>query len=155
MGMMGPHNPGPDLPSLTKQASKDEVDINKILGTYAQTGVLPFADRQAFGQYGDVSNIGSFQECVNRVKETEAAFMALPAVVRDRYANEPAELLAAVDAARNGDPEAFRELVEIGVLEMSPAKDIKPSSSPSSAPAAPAAPAAPGAAVSGDSSTTG
>lgn len=134
--------------SLTKQASKDETDINFILAGYQQTGVLPFAERAKLAQYGDVSNIGSFQECVNRVKEAESAFMALPATVRDRYANDPAELLAAVDAASNGDPDALAELVQVGVLPAPEASDsTKPSSSPGTAPAAPPAPAAPAAAA--------
>lgn len=127
--------------SLTKQASKDEADINYILAGYQQTGVLPFADRAQLAQYGDVSDIGSFQECVTRVKDAERAFAGLPSQVRDRFMNDPAELLAAVNAAQNGDPEAFDELVRVGVLEVKKPEETPPSS-PGTAPAAQPAPAA-------------
>lgn len=97
-------------PSLTKQADRHGTDVREIMKRYQKTrdpSLLGFNR----GSFIDVSMVGSYQECVDLVKEADAAFMELPARVRDRFGNSPAMLIAAVL-----DPDMHEELEKLGVL---------------------------------------
>lgn len=95
------HAPSPGVrfvePSLTQQHFKDECDIDKILKRYEQTGFLvdPMAPKRP-AQFGDFSEIGSYQETLNRVNAIEDWFMSLPSAVRRAYENDPAKLADAL-----------------------------------------------------------
>jgi phage internal scaffolding protein len=73
---------------ITKDSFKDECDINVIMVRYARTGVLPENYRQP--QYADVSEIPSYMEALEVVRQAEDAFYALPAQARLECANDPA-----------------------------------------------------------------
>lgn len=85
--------------SLTKQAFKDEADVNKIVGRYRKTGVLP----PALGtpQYGDFADVPSYMDALNLVARAQETFYALPAETRLECENNPAIFL---DRVQN-DPE--------------------------------------------------
>lgn len=102
--------PGPE-PGLTKQEFKEECDINCLMERYA--GVPPPGARA--GLYGDFSTVGDFQEAQERYLSALAQFEALPSKVRERFANNPAALLAAVDLS-SADESVRVELQELGVL---------------------------------------
>lgn len=95
-------------PSRTKQAHKDECDINRILARYKQTGVVEHLNRFQ-GDYGDLVAV-DYQTAMNTVIEAQNAFNVLPASVRKRFANDPAEFLAFVS-----DPANKNEMVEMGL----------------------------------------
>lgn len=97
-------------PSLAKQAYRDECDVNNILRKYQQTGTLP--EPGADGRYGDFSGIVDYQDALNAVIEAESMFEALPARVRDRFANDPAQLLSFVNDVKNRD-----EAIALGLIE--------------------------------------
>lgn len=128
---------GSDTP--TKQSEKDACDINKIMERYRATGLLPdLIQREP--QYGDFSDAATFMEAMDIIAVANAQFSALPAKVRERFGNNPAEFLAFVESAED-DPEATRELVRLGVVELSSAeqpetadqilKDIRENTRPS------------------------
>lgn len=96
-------------PSLTKQSFKDEVDANNILRKYTETGVLPSSNRGS-PLYSDFSNVPSYQESLNTVMKAEEQFAGLPAIVRNRFHNDPGEFLAFAT-----NPDNSKELVKLGL----------------------------------------
>lgn len=95
----------------TKQSFKDECDINRIMKRWQKTQVLEHV-RDGMPSYGDFSNATDYKTAADAVKEANEAFMQLPANVRQRVNNSPAEFLDFI-----GDPDNRAELVELGLLE--------------------------------------
>lgn len=77
--------------SLAQQQFKDECDINNILRQFNITGLLP--ESPLSPRYGDFTGIGDYQSALNAVIAAEDGFMALPADIRSRFANDPAMLI--------------------------------------------------------------
>lgn len=99
--------------SRTKQSFRDECDVNQIMKRYQMTGILPGQDRMAMARYLDCTEV-DFQKAMLTVASAKQAFDALPAVVRERFANDPARLLAFLD-----DPENRAEAVKLGLVDES------------------------------------
>ena len=97
-------------PSLTQQQFKDECDINNIIKTYSQTGVLPVSKK--VGAFLDVSNVTDYQTSLQTVYEAQRAFDALPSKIRTRFENDPNLLLAFIEDDKNYD-----EALSLGLLE--------------------------------------
>ncbi len=87
--------------SKTKQSFKDETDINTIMARFQRTGMLEFVNKHE-PQYGDVTAI-DFQTSMERVATSREMFADLPSKVRDRFNNDPAELLEFLDNPENRD----------------------------------------------------
>lgn len=103
-------------PSRTKQEFKRECDINTILKQYSTTGMLTHVSaRAAAGMYTDLPDAVDFQDSLHQVEAARQAFMSLPAKLRDRFGNEPAEFLAFCQ-----DPANQAELLELGLATTSP-----------------------------------
>ena len=120
--------------SLTQQSFKDEADINTIVRRFGLTGQLP-QDLQ-MPVSGDFTGISDYHTAMNMVLAAQDEFLRVPADVRARFQNDPAQLMAFLD-----DPANRSEAVSLGLVN--PA-----------APAASAAPAAPAAPVSSSSSSS-
>lgn len=123
-------------PGRTKQAHKDECDINKILDRYRKTGVLDFAAKHE-PQYGDVTAV-DFQEAQFTVAKAMGMFADLPAHVRNRFSNKPGEFLRFVQ-----NPDNRAEAQELGLLKVkepvaAPVAPV-PAPTPTPAPEAPKA----------------
>lgn len=121
--------------SLTSQSAANELDINAVVRRYGITTDLhPAAVRElvaqlspgSAGQYADVGLDMSYHEALTRLKNAEATFMELPAGIRSKFRNQPAELLDALAAASVGDEEALARLVDAGVVDEPPAKPAVP-----------------------------
>lgn len=95
--------------SRTKQAFKDEVDINEILRKH-EKGLLTDHLNEHQGQYGDFIIAGDFHSHMNLIKEAENAFMTIPAEIRAKFNNDPAEFLAFAQ-----DPEKLDEMRKMGL----------------------------------------
>lgn len=96
-------------PGLTKQADKEACDINNILKRYQKTGILPDLIKRE-PRYGDFSDIGQYQDALERVTLAQEQFNALDAHVRKRFDNDPAKFLAfATDSKNNA------ELIKMGL----------------------------------------
>lgn len=93
----------------TKQSFKDECDINTIMRRYQQTGTLEHVQRRE-AQYADCTG-RDYQTAMELIANARSAFEELPAAVRDRFDNDPAELL---DFVR--DPDNAEEAAELGLL---------------------------------------
>lgn len=97
----------------TVQAAAKECDINEIVRRFGITAELPPSQFPA--SYGDFSSIGSYHLAMTSVVEAQQLFGQLPASVRDRFRNDPGELLDALASA--GEQEELRaELTKLGVL---------------------------------------
>lgn len=129
--------------SRTHQSFKDECDVNNIMARYAKTGVLDHVRRSA-PVYGDFVEVADYHTALNVMIEAQDMFDALPAKVRRRFNNDPAELMEFVH-----DPENSDEAHKLGLLkpDFKPpvAADVAPESPEPVVPAKPA-PAAPAAA---------
>jgi len=102
----------------TKQAHKDECDINKIVSRFEKTGVLSHvAAEQA--AYGDFSPI-DYRDALDMVIKAEKAFADLPARVRARFNNDPGSFL---EAAEN--PDMRDEFERLGLLNPKAPEGVK------------------------------
>lgn len=119
--------------SRTKQAFKDECDINRILMKYQKTGLLTHVQTYG-GRYEDLPSNLDYQESLNAIIAAETAFMSLPSSLRLRFGNDPAEFLGFVSNPANSN-----ELVELGLATSRPPAEQSGGPAPSGA--APAAPA--------------
>jgi len=96
-------------PSLAQQHQKEESDINNIVARFGLTGELPFADRQP--RYGDFSAVTDYHSAMNAVRSASEDFMSLPADLRARFHNDPAELIEFLSLDANRD-----EAIKLGLV---------------------------------------
>jgi len=96
--------------SLTEQQFKSECDINNILRRYAKTGELSHVNRRR-GSFQDFSEITDYQEMLHTVQRAQSAFMELDPVIRDRFRNDPAELIKFLQ-----DPKNREEAVKLNLI---------------------------------------
>lgn len=78
--------------TMVQQSLKDETDINKIMAKYEKHGVLTHVMKYA-GDYGDFSTVPDYREGLDRVIAAQNMFMELPAKIRDRFGNNPANFI--------------------------------------------------------------
>lgn len=108
-----------DDPSLTQQQFKDECDINNILRSYQETGTINHLNPRA-GIFGDFSDVKDFKESLELVQYANEQFMQLPAKVRSRFQNNPAEL---VEFCNN--PNNLEEAIQLGLANPKPMEHNK------------------------------
>lgn len=73
---------------MTKQDGKDAADINKILANFKRTGDLSsITSKEPI--YGDFSTAIEYDQALQLVRDTQAAFATWPAELRDAAANDP------------------------------------------------------------------
>jgi len=101
------------LPSMTKQEFKRECDINNIVKHFSTHGMVNHINAKAAqGAYQDLPDSMDFQESLHTIKAAETAFMTLPAKVRDRFGQDPAQFLAFM-----ADPENIDEIRKLGLAQ--------------------------------------
>jgi phage internal scaffolding protein len=105
-------------PSLAQQHFKDECDINNILRQFNITGLLP--ESPLSPRYGDFTGIGDYHTALNRVIAAQDEFEALPAEIRARFGNDPAQLIEFLENSENR-PEAE----ELGLVEKAAAEVVE------------------------------
>lgn len=103
--------------SRTHQSFKAECDINTIMGKYERGQLIEHVNRYQ-GDYGDYTKVPqSYDEALNQVIEAKDMFMTLPAKLREKFDNDPAEFLAFVD-----NPENLDEMRELGLANPLPSQ---------------------------------
>lgn len=110
-------------PSLTKQASRDECDINQIMRRYQKTGIVEHVNKYQ-GRYGDFLQVTDYQTALNQVQAANDAFMSLPSSVRSRFDNDPAKFLEFME-----NPLNQAEMIKLGLavdLRAEPAVVVDP-----------------------------
>jgi len=95
--------------TLTQQHFKDECDINNILRQFNITGILP--ETTLSPRYGDFTGISDYHSALNQVMAAEDEFMRLPADLRARFENDPAQLIQFLE-----NPENLNEAVKLGLV---------------------------------------
>lgn len=84
----------------TKQAFKDETDIDTILGKFKASGVISHMEKFE-STYGDFGGDVDFATSMNHVMKGQAVFDALPAEVRNEFHNKPGDFFAYVNDSNN------------------------------------------------------
>lgn len=100
--------------SLTKQAFKEDCDINNIFKRWKKDAVVTHLNRYQ-GRYEDVSGAESYQDSLNAVMAADEAFSSLPASIRKRFENDPGKFL---DFAL--DESNLDEMVKMGLAKPKP-----------------------------------
>jgi phage internal scaffolding protein len=105
--------------SMTQQNFKKECDVNEILKKYQKTGLITHLNERQ-GAYENFVGYDDYHTSMNAVIEARDAFLDLPAHIRKRFGNDPAEFLEFVNQPGNMD-----EMIELGL-----AKHINPEIDP-------------------------
>lgn len=98
-----------DSVDRTVQSGKDDADINVIVRRFGLTGQMKAANVEPF--YGDFSGVDDYQSAMNMLVRAQRAFDELPASVRNRFANDPANLIRFVNDDAN-----LEEARKLGLL---------------------------------------
>lgn len=96
-------------PSLARQSFKEECDINTIVKRFGLSGELPKGVRMP--SYGDFTGIYDYASAMNAIVAARESFDTMPANVRARFNNEPADFVAFCSDDRNRD-----EAVKLGLV---------------------------------------
>lgn len=99
--------------SLTQQEFAEEVDINTIVKRFGLTGELPETLRVPVS--GDFTNATDYHTALNLIIEADNAFLELPPKLRDRFNQDPAQLMAFLE-----DPGNLKEAQELGLVNKAP-----------------------------------
>ncbi|WNK14018.1 MAG: internal scaffolding protein [Microvirus sp.] len=122
-------------PSRTHQEYRDECDLNKIMDKYRHTGVLPAARlgvTPAQPRYGDFRGV-DYHAAQTIIADANQRFEALPAVVRDRFRNEPVNMIKFLQDSNNR-----AEAEKLGLVNpapKAPAEPVEPKTQKIDAPA--------------------
>nr|QJB21026.1 MAG: internal scaffolding protein [Microvirus sp.] len=116
------YHPAPSLSvefeeeTLTQQHFKDECDINNIVRRYEKTGFLvdPLTPGTVQPMYDDFTAQQDFLEAQTLIAHASQAFDELPASLRKRFSNNPAEMLAFLEDESNRE-----EAVKLGLVSQS------------------------------------
>lgn len=114
-------------PSMAAQEFADEADINTIMDRYKTTGLLvdPLIPRSVQPEFGDYSSVDDFHTAQNIIAEAQELFFELPASLRKRFSNDPAEMLRFLEDPSNRD-----EAISLGFIDSPPVVDNPPIVSP-------------------------
>lgn len=102
--------------SKTQQQYLEESDINTLLSKYQHHELAPTENGPPpiFGDFTD-PRITDYMSAMNTINGVAQLMADLPAKVRDRFRNDPAQVLAFVADPRNQD-----EARELGMLQPEP-----------------------------------
>lgn len=114
----------------TKQEFKAEADINVIMKRYERTGVIEYVQKRS-PQYADVTG-RDYQEAMNLIADARTAFEELPATMRARFDNDPAELLDFIADEANRE-----EAADLGLLTPEATAKVKAAKAAAASPPAP------------------
>lgn len=96
-------------PSETKQAFKNECDINFLLRNYNKTGLISHVNKHQ-GQYTDLPENIDYHTALTAVINAQATFDSLPSKLRKRFFNSPHSFLEFVSNPDNHD-----EMIKLGL----------------------------------------
>lgn len=96
--------------SLARQSEAEDADINVIVKRFGLTGKLPANVRMPV--YGDFTGVSDYREAMEAVRMADESFMRMPADVRLRFHNDPAEFVDFV-----GKEENREEAIKLGLVE--------------------------------------
>lgn len=101
-------------PSRTIQDQKDECDVNVIIRNYVNTGVLLHTNPNP-PVFGDFSQLpADYGEAVALIERSKEEFMMLPSEVRDRFDNNPGNMISFLQDKNNKE-----EAIKLGLINKS------------------------------------
>ena len=80
-----------------------------VEGIILRYGVLPRPD--VTPMQIDVSQLGDFSECLNRIEEAKNSFMELPSNIRERFGNDPRSYYQFIC-----NPNNVEECIKLGIM---------------------------------------
>lgn len=101
--------------SKVQQQFKEQCDVNNIIAKYIKTGELHHEARK-LGVYGDMSSEKDYLQSMQTVVDANHAFNILPSKIRERFSNQPSQMLAFLEDNSNYD-----EAVKLGLIDKKPA----------------------------------
>lgn len=105
----------------TQQHFEEQANINSVIAKHKRAGINP----HNAGAFDNPANFGDFTKCVNlhdamlQVEQANQAFMALPSSIRNRFKNDPQELLDFVQDENNR-----QEAIELGLVSKPPEEPV-------------------------------
>lgn len=81
-----------DKPSKTIQSAKEDCDINRILKKFAETGTLTHVNRSPLAFRDTVGDL-DYKEAQTAYYTAKEAFAQLPSKIRNRFMNDPGQLI--------------------------------------------------------------
>lgn len=109
--------------TLAQQQFAEECDINTILQRFNITGQLP--DAPLSPRYGDFTGISDYKTALDRVIAAKEEFGSLPAPIRARFNNDPAQLIEFLENEQNRSEAEDLGLVTKKELEQAPLVEEK------------------------------
>jgi phage internal scaffolding protein len=97
-------------PTKTQQHEANNMNINEIMSRYNKTKMAPVT--YCTPQYGDFSKVNDYHTSLNKVINIQNEFMELPANIKKRFKNNPANLINFMN-----DNENYHEAIELGLIE--------------------------------------
>lgn len=97
-------------PTKTQQQFEEECNINNIVKRYKQTGIVTHLAHE-LPVYGDFSEVPDYQTAFDIVVTAQDNFMRLPADLRKRFDNDPAQMLEFLQDESN-----YEEAVKLGLF---------------------------------------
>lgn len=73
-----------------QQQFKEECDINNIVDRFTKTGQAPGATKQPF--FADLTVVDGLQDALHKVDNARKSFASMPAKVRAKFENNPANI---------------------------------------------------------------
>lgn len=102
-------------PGKTKQSSKDECDINKIVSKARKSGGMNLLQYDARSVYADVSKVGTFVDMQNLIVNANQDFMKLSAKTRKLFDNKVLNMVEYVSNIQDTE-ESLKEAFELGLV---------------------------------------
>ncbi|QCQ85090.1 internal scaffolding protein [Blackfly microvirus SF02] len=112
-------DPGADE-DLVQHSMQAECDINTIMARYSSTGDLTHVKESA-AEYGDFYDVSDYKTGQDRLIAVQALFMELPATLRDKLNNDPAQFIEYATDEKN-----IEELRSLGLAEPLPPTPVAP-----------------------------
>lgn len=107
----------PEGSSRTKQSFRDQVNINTIIKKHRRTGMIRHLNaKKPF--YGDVSHITDYQTALETVKNAENLFMNMSSEIRERFQNDPQQMIDFLNNVDNRE-----EAIKLGMVLKKPEND--------------------------------
>lgn len=102
--------------SLTQQQYKEDCDVNLIMEKYMKLGQMPPFDPDQV-VYGDMTSLPSYQEALDVVKKAGDLFLEIPAQIRQRFGNDPQQLMDFLASEKEDD---IAESYKLGLRHKKP-----------------------------------
>ena len=102
------------IPSLCHQSFQAECDVNGIMKKFEKTGLLDHVNEH-HGDYGNYIGFDDYHASLNSIRAAEDAFNSIPAKIRAKFDNDPAQFLLFVQDDDNHD-----EIVAMGLANAGP-----------------------------------